>query len=138
MRNGLLCRVVLLVLLLAAVGGLSGCLGFLNRPPEAVFVVTYDVDPEDPLVVQLDASLSTDPDGDAITTYQWVFGDDVEILTPLAYTKTVHVPTLLIRYPDESDQPRTVQLLVLDEHGKPSDPVLQQVTVPNITVEPTL
>jgi len=130
--------VALIVLLLMVVASLTGCLDFLNRPPEAAFLVTYDVDPEDPLVVQLDASVSTDPDGDAITTYQWTFGDDVTILTPLEESKTVYVPVLLVRYPDESDQPRTVQLLVIDERGKPSDPVFQQVIVPNVTVEPTL
>ncbi len=138
MRNRPFRCVAWIALLLMVVGGLTGCFDFLNRPPEAAFVVTYDVNPEDPLVVQLDASASTDPDGDAITTYQWIFGDDVTILTPLALTKTVYVPVLLIRYPDESDQPRTVQLLVIDERGKPSDPVSQQVIVPNVTVEPTL
>jgi len=138
MRSGLLRRTVWIVLLLFAVGGLSGCLDFLNRPPEAAFIVTYDVDPEDPLVVELDASVSTDPDGDTITTYMWKFGDNVTILTPLEESKTVYVPVLLVRYPDESTEPRIVELVVIDEHGKPSEPVSQQIIVPNVTVEPTL
>ena len=132
-------RVVLCVLLLGTlVGILSGCFLFPNRPPVASFTVIYDVT-EDPMVVDLDARLSSDPDGDAIATYMWNFGnanDDVEILTPLAYTGSVSVPVLRVRYPDEGV--REAQLLVVDERGKMSEPVVQTVTLPHIsTVEPT-
>jgi PKD repeat protein len=91
------------------------------------------VDSVDPLVVELDASDSTDPNDD-IAVYMWTFGDDVTILTPLDYTKTVDVPVLLVRYPVAGTY--AVQLLVRDETGRVSDPVLGNVTVPNIPVEP--
>jgi hypothetical protein len=129
---------MVVVLLFGIIGGVSGCFLFPNQPPIASFVVTYDVDPEDSLVVELDATPSSDPNGDAITTYMWTFGDDVTILTPLDFSKTVNVPVLTIRYPDESEAPRTVQLLVIDERGAVSDPVSQDIIVPNVSVEPTL
>ncbi len=96
---------------------LAGCF-LLNRPPTASFVVVYNVT-EDPLVVDLDASSSSDPDEDAITAYLWTFGDDVEILTPLEYTKLVTVPVLRVRYPTEGEY--TIQLFVRDEQGTMSE-----------------
>jgi hypothetical protein len=132
-------RVVLCILLLGAViGTLSGCFLFPNRPPVASFTVIYNVT-EDPMVVDLDATASSDPDGDAITAYLWKFGnqdDDVEILTPLEYTKQVSVPVLRVRYPDEGT--REAQLLVIDERGAASEPVVRTITLPHIEVEPTL
>ncbi len=113
----------------------SGCFLFPNHPPVAEFGVEYDVT-EDPLVVRLDASMSSDPDGDAIADYMWTFGEDVEILTPLEFSKTVTVPILLVRYPEEGAY--TVELLVVDEHGLMADPppFTMQVVVPSIPVEP--
>ncbi len=125
------------ILVAAACAALvGGCSLFQNRPPEASFVARYDVDPEDPLVVELDASISTDPDGDAIVAYQWTFGDDdVTILTPLDATRTVTVPVIRIRYPVEGTY--VVALVVRDEYGNGSQPVSKHVTVPNVPVEPT-
>jgi hypothetical protein len=82
-----------LVLALGVLGCLllAGCELF-QQPPVASFVVDYDVDLTDPMVVNLNASASSDPNGDAITAYMWTFGDDVTILTPLDTTKTVTVP----------------------------------------------
>ena len=122
----------LLILMLAA---LSGCFLFGNRNPEAAFTIVYDVDPTDPLVVELDASASSDPDGDAIVSYSWVFGDDVTIITPLEHTKVVGIPVLRVRYPVEDTY--SVSLLVRDELGNSSLPVMDTVTVPNVPVAPT-
>ncbi|HHE51675.1 MAG TPA: PKD domain-containing protein, partial [Candidatus Acetothermia bacterium] len=81
----------------------------------------------DPLVVQLDASGSTDPDGDDIASYRWSFGDDVTI-TPLDYSKTVSVPILTVRYPVEGKF--TLTLVVVDSRGAMSDPVTADMEVP--------
>ena len=121
---------VAMLFLCCLIGALAGCFLLPNRPPVASFVVQYDVDPADAMVVDLDASASSDPDGDAITSYMWIFGDDVTILTPLADTKTVSVPVLRVSYPDEYAY--TVQLLVVDERGAGSDIVTGQVTLPHI------
>ena len=89
------------------------------------------------MVVDLDARTSSDPDGDAITSYMWTFGDHlVTILSPLAETATVDFAVLRVRYPDEGEY--TIQLLVIDERGAMSNPVTQQITLPQIKVEPTL
>ena len=123
------------LVLLGLVAFAGGCFLFPNRPPEAIFVVDYNIDPEAPTVVELNASLSTDPDGDAIVSYMWVFGEDVEILSPLALTKTVDFPILRVRYPVEGEY--TVQLLIRDERGAVSAPVFGTVTLPNVPVTPT-
>jgi len=112
------------------IGALAGCF-LLNRPPVASFVVLYNVDLEDGMVVDLDATTSSDPDGDAIASYMWTFGDDVEILTPLAESATVYVPVIRVRYPDEQEG-RRIQLLVTDEHGEQSDVIEQTITLPHI------
>jgi len=125
----------LVLVVLAATVLVGGCFLLPNRPPEASFVVTYDVDPTDPLIVELDASSSTDPDDDPIVEFLWTFGDDVTILTPLDYSKLVDVPVLQIRYPVEGAY--AVQLLVRDDQGKSSSPITGTVTVPNIPVSPT-
>lgn len=119
-------RVVLALLLMAAVAWLGGCALFTNQPPTAAFTVEYE---SDPLVVVLDASGSSDPDGDKIVSYMWSFGDDVTILTPLEETKTVHVSTLKVSYPFEGTY--SVELVVIDAAGKMSDPVSHEITVPN-------
>lgn len=107
---------------------LAGCELF-QQPPVASFVVAYDVDLTDPMVVDLNASASTDPNGDAITAYMWTFGDDVTILTPLDTTKTVTVPVLRVRYPLEGTYP--VQLLVRNKLGETSTIVSGTVTLPH-------
>lgn len=110
---------------------LSGCaLLYRNRPPIASFDVLYGANPDDPMVVLLDASGSSDPDGDSIVSYRWLFGDDVQILTPLAYSKTVDVDVLEVRYPEEGQY--TVTLVVDDEHGAVSQPVTRLVVLPHI------
>lgn len=123
------------VVLLATLVLVAGCF-LLNRPPTSSFVVLYDV-AEDPLVVDLDATSSSDPDGDAIVEYMWTFGDDVEIITPLEFTKLVTVPILRVRYPSEGEY--TIQLLVRDERGVASDAgQTETIVLPNILVGPTL
>lgn len=107
---------------------LVGC-ALLPQPPVASFLVHYDVDGEDPMVVELDASASSDPNGDAITTYMWTFGDDVTILTPLDVSKTVTVPELLVRYPVEGTY--TVYLVVTNEQGEASPPFSATLTLPH-------
>ena len=128
-------RTGLAILILSLVALAGGCFLFPNRPPEAVIVIDYNVDPEAPTVVDLNASASTDPDGDAIVTYMWTFGEDVTILTPLDLTKTVDVPVLRVRYPVEGTY--AVQLLVRDERGAVSAPITGTVILPHIPVEPT-
>jgi len=122
-------------LLILALAALTGCFLLGNREPEAAFVVTYDVDPANPLVVDLDASASSDPDGDEIVAYSWVFGDDVTIITPMETTKTVSEPVLRVRYDVEGVY--TVTLLVRDSLGNSSLPVMHTVMVPNVPVGPT-
>jgi len=111
-------------LLLVLVGALAvgGCFLFPNLPPEATFDPIFNTDPGDPLVVVLDASASTDPDGDeTIELYWWSFGEDVTIITPLEWTKTVSVDALTVRYPVEGTY--TVKLRVSDVEGAFSEQV---------------
>ncbi|MCK4393137.1 PKD domain-containing protein [Candidatus Bipolaricaulota bacterium] len=131
----------LLLLLTFAVGG---CFLFPNRPPVAEFAIVYNTVPDEPLVVTLDASMSTDPDGDeTITTYQWDFGEyeDGVVYYPQGISSdTVYEPTVTIKYPFEG--PYTVTLVVWDDGGRSlnplsSDPVSKQVILPNEEVEPT-
>ena len=127
-------RAPLAVLILLLAGLLGGCFLLPNRPPDALFNVVYDTVPTDPLVVVLDASPSTDPNGDAIVAYSWVFGDDVTILTPLDFTASVDVPELVVRYPVEGTYSLT--LVVRDEQGASSAPVSRTITLPNVPVSP--
>ena len=121
-------RLLGLASLLLVVLGIGGCFLFPNHPPVASFTVVYGIDENDPLVVQLDASGSTDPDGDDIVSYMWSFGDDVTIITPLDYSKTVSVPILTVRYPVEGKF--TLTLVVVDSRGAMSDPVTADMEVP--------
>jgi len=124
---------LLVALACAALAG--GCFLLPNRPPEASFVVTYGVDPADPMLVELDARASSDPDDDPIIEYLWTFGDDVTIVTPLEVSKLVTVPVLQIRYVTQGSY--SVTLLVRDDQGNSSMPVSGTVTVPNVPVGPT-
>lgn len=123
-------RCLAVLFLCCLLGTLTGCFLFPNRRPVAAFIVNFNVDPEDVMVVELDAGTSSDPDEDHITTYMWTFGDDVHIITPLASTKTVNVPIIRVRYPDAYEY--TIQLLVIDERGAMSEPVAQQIVLPHI------
>ena len=125
--------IVGLVTLLGTLALIAGCF-LLSRPPIASFVVLHNVT-EDPLVVDLDASSSSDPDGDAIVAYMWTFGDDVEILTPLTYSRLVTVPVLRVKYPTEDEY--TIELFVRDERGLNSEAGHEEtIVLPNIPVEP--
>jgi len=121
------------------IGILSGCFLLPNRPPVAAFVVNYNTT-EDPLVVELDASSSSDPDNDAIVTYMWAFITDdpagPAIIEPVAQSAVRSIPRLLLRYPAEDIS--QIQLVVTDERGAMSDPAIQQITVPYYQVYPTL
>jgi hypothetical protein len=126
--------IVGLVALLGTLALAAGCF-LLNRPPIPSFVVMYNVT-EDPLVVDLDATSSSDPDGDPIAAYMWLFGDDVDILTPLEVSKLVTVPILRVRYPFEGAY--KIQLLVRDERGVDSDGTHEErIVLPNPPVGPT-
>jgi hypothetical protein len=115
---------------LLACAALSGCFLFPNRPPVAVVAVHYNVNATDPMVVELDASGSTDPDGDAILQYKWVFYDDFTIIEPLAFSTVVAYPKLLVRCPSEGQY--ALGLVVVDDQGLSSDPLAGiAVTVPH-------
>jgi hypothetical protein len=123
-------RIVLaLAVCLVVCVGLSGCFLFPNRPPVAVVAVHYNINETDPMVVELDASGSADPDGDPIVQYKWAFYDDFTILEPLAYSAVVSYPRLLVRCPNEGQY--TLGLVVVDDKGLSSDPLAGiAVTVP--------
>ncbi len=126
--------IVGMVLLLMTLYVVAGCFLF-DRPPVASFVVKYNVT-DDLLVVDLDASSSSDPDDDAIVAYMWTFGDDVDIITPLEHTKYVTVPVLRVRYPTEGQF--TAELFVRDETGKTSETgMTQTIVLPSLPVAPT-
>ena len=121
-------RLAALAILLLAVIGIGGCFLFPNHPPVASFTAEYNTDPHDSLVVLLDASGSTDQDGDSIASYMWTFGDDVTIITPLEHSKTVTVPILTVKYPVEDTY--TLTLVVVDSRGAMSDPITADMEVP--------
>jgi len=115
------------------VGLLSGC-SLFPQPPVAAFVVQYNVT-ADVMVVNLDATSSSDPNEDDIVSYMWAFDDDVDIIAPLDYSTTVSTPILQVRFPDEGEY--VIQLLVIDETGAMSLPVSQTILLPVIAVDPT-
>ena len=112
---------------------LTAC-SLFPQPPVASFVVEYNTT-DDAMVVDLDASSSSDPNEDAIVSYMWAFDDDVNILSPLDYSKTLPTPLLQVRFPDEGEY--VIQLLVVDETGAMSAPVSQTIMLPVIVVDPT-
>jgi len=119
-------RLGLVILLLGAVA-LGGCFLFPNHPPVADVTVTYSS--EDPLVVDLDASGSTDEDGDEIVAYMWSFGDDdVEIIAPLTSSATVTVPVITVNFRFEGKY--DVILVVKDAREMLSVPLPIEITVP--------
>ena len=119
-------RLGLAILLLGAVA-LGGCFLFPNHPPVANVTVTYSS--EDPLIVELDASGSTDEDGDEIVAYMWIFGGDgAEIIAPLSFSATVTVPVITVDFQVEDTY--NVTLVVQDARGKLSAPLTMEITVP--------
>ena len=128
-------RTGLAVLILSLLVLAGGCFLFPNRPPEAVIVIDYNVDPEAPTVVDLNASLSSDPDGDPIVAYMWTFQGDPQILSPLDHSKTVDFPILRVRFQVEGEY--QIQLLVRDERGAVSVPITATVVLPHVPVGPT-
>ena len=119
-------RLGLVILLLGAIA-LGGCFLFPNHSPIADVTVTYSS--EDPLVVDLDASGSTDEDGDEIVAYMWSFGDDdVEIIAPLTSSETVTEELITVNFRFEGTY--DVTLVVQDAIGKLSTPLPIEITVP--------
>ena len=112
---------------------LTAC-SLFPQPPVASFVVEYNVT-ADAMVVNLNATGSSDPNDDAIVSYMWAFDDDVDIVAPLDYSKTLPTPLLQVRFPDEGEY--IIQLLVVDETGAMSVPVIQTIMLPVIVVDPT-
>jgi trimeric autotransporter adhesin len=92
-----------------------------NRPPIASFAVSLNAQ-----TAAFDGSISSDPDGDAITAYQWDFGDGVQQTTTGA-TASHHYTR---------SGPATVKLIVVDSHGLASAPSTESLNVPAITPPP--
>ena len=123
-------RLIALAILLLAIVGIGGCFLFPNHPPVASFTVEQSTDTPDSMVVVLDASGSTDPDNDGIVKYMWAFEEDgVTAIAPLASSKTVTYPVLTVKYNVQVSH-TTVNLVVVDSNGAPSDPVSKEITVP--------
>ena len=123
-------RLLGLASLLLVVLGIGGCFLFPNHPPVASFTVVYGIDENDPLVVQLDASGSTDPDGDEIVSYMWTFEED-EVTKFVSQSTTMTVPdsVLELKYPFETMNSK-VELVVVDARGQMSDPFSRYINVP--------
>lgn len=123
-------RLIVLAILLLAVVGVGGCFLFPNHPPVASFTVEYNTNTQDPLVVVLDASGSTDPDNDEIVSYMWSFGDEqVDFINPAGFfSRTVSVSSITIRCPVQGTYHLT--LVVKDSRGGTSGPVTADMRVP--------
>jgi PKD repeat protein len=125
---------ILFLLFVGLVAG--GCALFRNHSPVAAFTIGYNEVPGEPLAVVLDASTSSDPDGDAIIAYMWTFTPGAKAIHPLGVeSQTVYVPTLVAEF--EVQDEYTVSLAVRDEKGNDSLTVYRPVTVPNAQVGPT-
>jgi len=133
-------RLKRLGLFLVLVGALAagGCFLFPNLPPEAAFTVNYNTVPGEPLVVLLDASASSSPDGDEIEAYMWTFGDfeeGVEYYPQGFTTDTVYQPIITVKYPVESTY--TVTLKVREEKrpgaqfAEESEQISETITLPH-------
>lgn len=86
--------------------------------PDAAFAVT----PQSPVAgapARFDASATTDPDGDAIATYRWDFGDGT--------VETTAAPVIDHTY--AAAGPRTVTLEAVDTRGLTSAPATLGLTV---------
>jgi len=119
-------RLGLAILLLGTVA-LGGCFLFPNHSPVAS--VTIANSSEYPLVVDLDASGSTDEDGDEIVAYMWSFGDDdVEIIAPLTSSATVTEELITVNFRFEGTY--DVTLVVKDAREMLSVPLKIEITVP--------
>ncbi len=133
-------KIIGILVLVAIAFALGGCFLFPNHPPVAAFTPIYNVDSQDPLVVRLDASTSSDPDGDRIVAYMWTFfqenGQPADVtIIPQNYTTTTTNPTITVDFQLEGTY--TVTLVVRDARGKDSNPVSIQVTVPPEETNPT-
>ena len=133
-------KLIGILALLTATLALGGCFLFPNHPPVAAFTPIYGVDSEDPLVVRLDASASTDPDGDEIVAYMWTFfqedGQPADVtIIPQDFSATTTDPVITVDFQVEGNY--TVTLVVRDARGKDSDPVSLPVTVPYVPMNPT-
>ena len=126
-------RLMSLAVLLVAVIAVGGCFLFPNNRPVASFTVARGGDlsnPNDQLVVILDASGSTDPDGDKIVSYMWALKEDgVTVIAPLDSSKTLTYPVLTVKYQVQVNS-SPVELVVVDSRGGMSNPVSQDIQVP--------
>ncbi len=87
-----------------------------NRPPDVEFATCGD--PRPGLPCRMDASASSDPDGDRILHYLWEFGDGHDARGRLVE----HVYRLAGKY--------RVRLTVADEHGAQASRVVELAVVP--------
>ena len=99
-------------------------IGSGNKPPNAVIVYDRNFDSDgSPVIVQFTGSLSSDPEGGALT-YQWDFGDSSPINNE---ANPVHEFSAPIGVPTRYD----VSLTVTDDGGSTSLPATAIVSVNN-------
>lgn len=127
-------RRLCVVVCLASSVLLTGCFLFQNHPPTAAFVARYNVLPGDPMVVDLDATGSTDPDEDAVTRFMWAFSDNLTLVQPTDFSAVRATPVLRVRCPNEGSY--TITLVVEDERGLASEPLVKTIVVPLPTPGP--
>jgi hypothetical protein len=109
-------RTVAVGVLTLSVLALVGCSLFQNRPPVAVFVA-HPIEGH-PAWVTLDASGSTDPDGD-IQWYYWELQDAVRVFAPLGYT-TLQTSSAVIGADFGTEGEYLVRLTVMDKQSNAS------------------
>jgi len=124
----------------------SGCAYLLNQPPVAAFDALFDTVEGEPLVVVLDASGSSDPDGDPVVEYLWAIskqggdlGDGVEFYPAGWSTQRVTDQVITVKFPAQGSY--LVQLLVRSERGGVRDDssVFERTLVlPNEQMGPTV
>jgi hypothetical protein len=96
---------------------------FINLPPVAIAVTLHrynNVDSDYPCKAIFNASASYDPDGDAITNYDWGFGDGYSGEGPT----TEHVYSSYI-WNGTGYEPFTVSLTVRDDGGLANTTIMQ-------------